>query len=257
MTVRALIVDDEAPARRKLRSQLAAEADVEIVGEAANGPDAVNAIRSLRPDLVFLDVQMPGMTGFEVIAEVGAETMPAVVFVTAFDEFALEAFDVQAVDYLLKPYHPDRFKRALERAVERVRRNENGAARLEKLLESILPRPTTYAERLLLREGERIVFVSVADIVRVSADGNYVKVFTSSGAHHIRDTMAGIEARLDPGRFARIHRSDIVNVDFVKEIQPFFHGDSMVILKTGEQLRVSRRYQDRLLRLQGGEPSNT
>jgi two-component system LytT family response regulator len=256
MKLRALIVDDEAPARRKLRSQLAGEGDVEIVGEAASGPEAVDAIRSLRPDLVFLDVQMPGMTGFDVIAAVGAEAMPAVVFVTAFDDFALEAFDVQAVDYLLKPYHPDRFKKALGRAVERVRRNENGASRLEKLLASVLPRPAAYSERLLLREGERIVFVSVAEIVRISADGNYVKVFTSSGAHHIRDTMAGIEARLDPGRFARIHRSDIVNVDFVKEIQPFFHGDSIAILKTGEQLRVSRRYHDRLLRLQGGSPGS-
>ena len=249
MTLRVLIVDDEAPARRKLRSQLAAEADVEVVGEAASGPEAVSAIRDLRPELVFLDVQMPGMTGFDVVAAVGAEAMPAVVFVTAFDEFAIEAFDVQAVDYLLKPYHPDRFQKALARARARVCRDEGAALQLQKLLAGIQPRTTSYPERLLLREGERMFFVSVAEIVRLSADGNYVKVHTTTGTHQIRETMAGIESRLDPGCFARIHRSDIVNVDFVKEIQPFFHGDSILILKSGEQLRVSRRYQDRLLRL--------
>jgi two-component system LytT family response regulator len=247
-----MIVDDEAPARRKVRAHLESEAGFEIVGEAATGPEAADAIRRLRPDLVFLDVQMPGMTGFELIEAVGVEEMPAVVFVTAYDEFALEAFDVQAVDYLLKPYHPDRFRKALARARERIERRESGAQRLEKLLQRVLPGPARYVQRLLLREGERMFFVNVRDIVRVSADGNYVKVHTTSGTHQVRDTLAGVEARLDPERFARIHRSEIVNVDFVREIQPFFHGDSIVILRNGQELRLSRRYQDRLLRLQGG-----
>lgn len=249
MSVRVLIVDDEAPARRKVRSHLAGTPGVEVVGEAASGPEAVEAIRSLRPDLVFLDVQMPGMTGFEVIAAVGPEAMPAVVFVTAFDEFALDAFEVQAVDYLMKPFHAERFRQALARALERIARREPAPASLARLLEGLLRKAPREAQRLLARDGERLFFIPLREIVRVSADGNYVKVHTAKGQrHHLRETLASLEARLDPERFARIHRSEIVNVDFVAEIQPFFHGDYTVVLKNGEEVRLSRRYQDRLLR---------
>jgi two-component system LytT family response regulator len=244
-----LIVDDEAPARRKLRAHLAGAAGVEVVGEAASGPEAVDAIRSLRPDLVFLDVQMPGMTGFEVIEAVGLEAMPAVVFVTAYDEFALDAFEVQAVDYLMKPFHADRFRQALARALDRIAQREPAQASLARLLEGLLHKPAHQAQRLLVRDGERMLFVPLREIVRLTADGNYVEVHTARGQHHLlRETLASLEARLDPQRFARIHRSEIVNVDFVAEIQPFFHGDYTVVLKNGEQVRLSRRYQDRLLR---------
>jgi two-component system, LytTR family, response regulator len=247
MSLRVLIVDDELPARRKLRAHLSPQPDVEVLGEAGSGPEAVDAIRRLHPDLVFLDVQMPGMTGFEVIEEVGVAEMPAVVFVTAYDEFAIEAFDVQAVDYLLKPFHVDRFKQALARAAEKVRTRTRGDDVLNRLL-AAFPERGGPVRRLLVREGERLFFVPVAAVVRLSADGNYVQVRTLNGRHQIRETLASLETRLDPERFARVHRSEIVNMDFVAEIQPLFHGDYCVILKNGEQVRLSRRYQDRLLR---------
>jgi two-component system LytT family response regulator len=249
MSARVLIVDDEAPARRKVRAHLGDAAGVDVVGEAASGPEAVEAIRTLRPDLVFLDVQMPGMSGFEVIEAVGAEAMPAVVFVTAYDEFAVEAFEVQAVDYLMKPFHADRFRRALARAMDRLARREEPRASLAPLLEALLKKRPRDAQRLLVRDGDRILFVPLREVVRLSAEGNYVQVHTARGQRHLlRETLARLEARLDPERFARIHRSEIVNVDFVAEVQPAFHGDYTVRLKTGDEVRLSRRYQDRLLR---------
>ena len=247
MSIRALVVDDEAPARRRIRSHLAGRPDVEIVGEAANGLEAVDAIRSLHPDLVFLDVQMPGMTGFEVIEAVGADAMPAVVFVTAYDEFALDAFDVQAVDYLLKPFRQDRFERAWQRALERIERRSGNREELARLLERVRP-ASAFLQRMVVREADRLFFVPVAQIVRLSAEGNYVRIHTTAGAHTIRETLARLETRLDPNGFARIHRSEIVNIDFVKQIRPWFHGDYVVVMKNGEERRLSRRYQDRLLR---------
>jgi two-component system LytT family response regulator len=220
-----------------------------VVGEAASGPEAVEAIRSLKPDLVFLDVQMPGMTGLEVIEAVGTEQMPAVVFVTAYDEFAVEAFEVQAVDYLLKPFDAARFQKALAHATERVRQRAGGAAEsLEPLLARLLGEQRRFLERLLVRDGERMFFVRVAEILRLTAEGNYVRVHTAAGRHLVRETLAGLEARLDPERFARVHRSEIVNVEAIKEIRPLFHGDHSVLLKNGDEVRLSRRFQDRLLR---------
>jgi two-component system, LytTR family, response regulator len=249
MTARVLIADDEAPARRKVRAHLSLAPEVEVVGEAASGPEAVEMIGSLRPDLVFLDVQMPGLTGFEVIEAVGVEAMPAVVFVTAYDEFAVEAFEVQAVDYLLKPFHADRFRQALARALGRLAARGPAAESLSKVLDRLAAGRTAAAERLLVREGERILFVPLREIVRLSAEGNYVRVRTAAGREHqVRDTLARLETRLDPERFARVHRSEIVNVDFVAEVQPFFHGDYTVRLRNGDEVRLSRRYQDRLLR---------
>lgn len=247
MSLRALIVDDEAPARRKVRSHLSGTADVEIVSEAANGLEAVDAIQRLRPDLVFLDVQMPGMNGFEVIAAVGVDAMPAVVFVTAFDEYALDAFDVEAVDYLLKPIREDRFQRALKRAVERVGAGDDERDRLARLLDRIRP-VAPYLQRLVVRDGERLFFVPTDRIVRIAAGGNYVKIHTAEGAHVIRETISRLEGRLNPEQFARIHRAEIVRIDCVKEIQPWFHGDHIVILKNGEERKLSRRYKAHLLR---------
>jgi two-component system, LytTR family, response regulator len=246
MNLRVLIVDDEAPARRKLRSHLSGNADVVIVGEASNGLEAVEAIQRLQPDLVFLDIQMSGMNGFEVIAAVGIDVMPAIVFVTAFDEYALKAFDVEAVDYLLKPIRDDSCERALNRAAERINKRERDPDRLARLLDRVHP-AALYLLRFVVRDGERLFFVPTDRILRISADGNYVRLHTADGSHMIRETISRLEFRLNPEQFVRIHRSEIINIDWVKEIQPLFHGDYVVILKDGEECHLSRRYKSRLL----------
>ncbi len=247
MSARVLIVDDEAPARRRLRAQLAKEAGVLVVGEAGSGPEAVEAIRAQRPDLVFLDVQMPGMNGFEVLEKVGADAAPVVVFVTAYDEFALDAFEVAAVDYLLKPFTEERLRTALTRALAATERREAGRDSLARLLEDRLGGGRRPLERLLVREGERMFFVPAGAIVRLSAEGNYVRIHTTDGSHELRETLARLESRLAAERFVRVHRSEIINLDFVGEIQKLFHGDLIAILKNGDAVRVSRRYAARLL----------
>ena len=235
MTTRVVIADDEAPARRIVRSYLGGRENVEVVAEAENGLEVVDAIRSLQPHLVVLDVQMPGLTGFEAIEAIGVDAMPAVVFATAYDEFALRAFDVNAVDYLLKPFSRERFDRAFNRALER-------RESLAPLISSLPP-----FERIVVRQGERLFFVATREIFHLSAEGNYVRVHTAGAAHLIRGTLADLEARLDPKRFARIHRSGIVNIDAIHELRTHFHGDYIVVLKNGETLKLSRRYQERLL----------
>ena len=210
-------------------------------------PEAVEAIRAQRPDLVFLDVQMPGMNGFEVLETVGAEAMPAVVFVTAYDEFALDAFEVAAVDYLLKPFTEERLRKALARALAATARREAGRESLAGCSASGSAAGAAPLERLLVREGERMFFVPAAEIVRLSAEGNYVRIHTPSGSHELRETLARLESRLDGRRFVRVHRSEIVNLDFVGEIQRHFHGDLIAVLKNGDAVRVSRRYAARLL----------
>lgn len=244
--LRVLLVDDEPLVRRGLRAFLAGERDVEIVGEARNGAEAVTAIEALAPALVFLDVQMPGLDGFGVVAEVGADRMPAVVFVTAFDEYALRAFEVHAVDYLLKPFDEPRFRTALARARERIaaRRTPTAAdPRLEALLAELRPR-AEYAERLLVKGHERVLVVNVEDVDYVEAADNYVRLHTRSGRHLMRETIKAMEARLDPRRFARIHRSAIVNLARVRELQPLFNGEMAVVLKDGTTLTMSRGYRD-------------
>ena len=235
MTTRVVIADDEAPARRIVRSYLGGRENVEVVAEAENGLEVVDAVRSMEPHLVVLDVQMPGMTGFEAIEAIGIDAMPAVVFATAYDEFALRAFDVHAVDYLLKPFSRERFDRAFDRALER---RDN----LAPLITSL-----PHLERIVVRQGERLFFVATREVFHLSAEGNYVRVHTVDAAHLIRGTLADLEARLDPKRFARIHRSGIVNIDAIRELRAQFHGDYLVVLKNGETLRLSRRFQERLL----------
>ena len=247
MSARVLIVDDESPARRRLRAQLAKEEDVLIAGEAGSGPEAVLAIRALRPDLVFLDVQMPGMNGFEVIEAIGVDAMPAVVFVTAYDEFALDAFEVAAADYLLKPFTDERLRKAVARGLDAQAWREAGRASLARLVGEGLGSGARSLERLLVREGGRMFFVPVTEIVRLSAEGNYVRIHTVSRSHELRETLARLEQRLDGRRFVRVHRSEIVNLDFVGEIQRHFHGDLIAVLKNGDAVRVSRRYAARLL----------
>jgi len=246
MSLRVLIADDEVPARRKVRSYLAGKSEVTIVGEAANGLEAVDSIQRLQPDLVFLDIQMPGMNGFEVIDAVGVETMPAIVLITAFDKYALDAFDVEAIDYLLKPVREDRFKRALKRAMDQIGSQDRDRNRLSRLLDHVQP-PSPYLQRLVVRDSERLFFVPTSQITRISAEGNYVRVHTADTTHLIRETISRLETRLNPEQFVRVHRSEIINIDSIKEIRTWFHGDCIVVLNNGEECPLSRRYKSRLL----------
>jgi two-component system, LytTR family, response regulator len=240
--IRTLIVDDEQPARRKILAHLADYPEIEVAGEAGNGLEAVEAIRGIEPDLVFLDIQMPGMDGFEVLASVGTDAMPVTVFVTAYDEFALRAFEVEAVDYLLKPFDEERFSRALERAVRRVRSRAGDRQPMSQLLEKVRP-GSAWLQRIVVRDEGKLFFVAVTDVLRFSAEQNYVRLHTRTGPFLIRETLNRLEARLDPERFARVHRSEIVNIDQISELQPWSHGDYRIVLKDATRLRLSRRYQ--------------
>lgn len=250
MTLRVVVVDDERPAREKLCRFLKAATDTEVVAEAATGVDAVAAIRDWSPDLVFLDVQMPGLNGFEVVEAIGTDEMPAVVFVTAFDQYALAAFDVEAADYLLKPFDESRFGKALDRARRRLA-HDAGTAGSAGHLDRVLTRlgaAQGYVQRLVATERDRVKLVAVREVYRFSAEGNYARVHTLAGNYLVRRSLVQLDERLDPGRFARIHRSDIVAIDAIKELAPLSHGDYDVVLKNGEHLRLSRRYQHRLLK---------
>jgi two-component system LytT family response regulator len=244
---RVLIADDEPLARERLRMLLAAEEGVDVAGECASGPDAVAAIQKLKPDLVFLDVQMPGATGFDVIASVGPERMPPVVFVTAYDRYALRAFDVHALDYLLKPFDRERFRQALDRARQHLERRDAGELerRLLELVED-LRSPPQRPERFVIKSGGRVFFVRAEEIDWVEAAGNYVKLHVGSEAHLLRETMNAVEAQLDPDVFFRIHRSHIVNIERVKELQPWFNGEYVVFLRNGARLTLSRGYREKL-----------
>jgi len=252
--IRVLVVDDEPLARERVRALLAPEPDVELIGECSDGASAVEAIRRQSPDLVFLDVQMPELDGFGVLGEVGRDKMPAVIFVTAHDQFALKAFDVHAVDYLLKPFDKERFKTALGRALDQIQRRQTGdlSQRLSALLADVRPetRPK-HLERLAIKSSGRVVFVKVDDIDWIEAADNYVSLHVGAEEHLHRETMASIEGQLPLTKFMRISRSTIVNVDRIKELQPLFHGEYAVILRNGTRLTLSRSYRDKLDQLMG------
>jgi len=237
--LRALVVDDEPLARERITSLLARHDDVELVAECANGRKAVSIIRKEKPDLVFLDVQMPEVDGFEVVEAVGPQEMPAVIFVTAYDKYALRAFDVHALDYLLKPFDRERFDEALGRARDhlRMRSTDDLARRLVNLIAA------RHSDRLVIRSGGRITFLRVEEIDYIEAAGNYLRIHTGKDEHLLRQTMNEIELRLPPGQFVRIHRSSIVNVDRIKKVEPIFHGDLRLTLHTGAQLTLSRSYR--------------
>ena len=245
--IRAMVVDDEAMARERVVSLLRQEQDIELIGECSDGQQAVNAINSQQPDLVFLDVQMPAVDGFRVIEQVGPEKMPAVVFVTAYDEYAVRAFEVHALDYLLKPFGRERFQQTLQHARSHVERRRAGdlGKRLMALVQDIKPEPQKL-DRLVVKSGGRVFFLRTEDIVWIEAAGNYVRLHLGEDSHLFRETMNGIEARLDPQRFVRIHRSRIVNSDRIKELQPWFNGEYVVILQNGTRLTLSRGYREKL-----------
>jgi two-component system LytT family response regulator len=245
--IRALVVDDEPPARRKLRELLGREADFEVVGEAGDGVEAVAAIRAAAPDVVFLDIQMPRLDGFGVIAEVGVEAMPLVVFVTAYDEHAVRAFEVQALDYLLKPFAPSRFQRLLTRLRERIEQQPGDLAeRIERLLAAV--RPASGAggalRQILVERGEgRQALLAVGEIDLIRAEGNYLRFFAGGGEYRRRGTLRDLEERLDPAQFVRLNRSELVRLEAIRELQPWFHGDARVLLRDGTVLTWSRRYK--------------
>jgi two-component system, LytTR family, response regulator len=246
--LRVLVIDDEELARQRLRRLLDAEEGVQVVGEVGDGRAAVEAIRRLAPDLVFLDVQMPEIDGFAVLERLRPEPLPAVVFVTAYDDYALRAFEVHAVDYLRKPFDAARFHEAFSRARQRLAGAdaEERARKLETLLAQVDSHRPRSRDRIMVRADGRLYFVRVDDIDWVEAAGNYVKLHVGRDTHLLRETMTGMEKLLDPSRFLRIHRSAIVNLDRVREMQPWFSGEYTVILRDGTQLRLSRVYRDRL-----------
>jgi two-component system LytT family response regulator len=245
--IRALIVDDEPLGRERIRTLLADDLDIEVVGESADGRKAVSSIAKLKPDLLFLDVQMPEMDGFEVLESIACAEMPVVIFVTAYDKYAVKAFQVHALDYLLKSFDRDRFAEAVRRAKTEIAKGREHRLdeRLTSLLEDLQerrPRP----ERLVVRAGGRILFLRVEEIDWIEAADNYVSLHVGRDSHLLRGTMASIEERLDPRKFLRIHRSTIVNLDRVAELSPLFHGDYEVRLRDGAKLTLSRGYREKL-----------
>lgn len=246
--IRTLIVDDEPLARERVRSLMDGQQGFAVVGEASDGDAAVKAILNMQPDLVFLDVQMPKLTGFDVINEVGPDRMPAVVFVTAYDQHAIRAFEVNAVDYLLKPFDRERFEGAVDRAKKHLDAQEGGALKtqLMQLVRDLQPAVSPKQERLVVKSGGRLFFLRTDEIDWIEAAGNYVKLHVGKDAHLLRETMNAIEARLDSKTFFRIHRSRMVNMERVKELHPWFNGDYAVILRDGTKLMLSRGYREKL-----------
>jgi two-component system LytT family response regulator len=242
-----MVVDDEPMARERIVGLLQQEQDIELVGECADGQQAVSAIQAQHPDLVFLDVQMPACDGFGVIQQVGPDQMPAVVFVTAYDEYALRAFEVHAIDYLLKPFGRDRFQQTLQHAREHLDRRRAGdlGRRLLALVQDLKPEPQML-DRLVVKSGGRVFFLRTDDIDWIEAAGNYVRLHLGDDAHLFRETMNNMEGRLDTRRFVRIHRSRIVNTDRIKELQPWFNGEYVVVLQNGTRLTLSRGYREKL-----------
>jgi two-component system LytT family response regulator len=249
--LRVVIVDDEQIAREGVRVQLKKESDAEVVAECANGLEAVTAIQELRPDLVFLDVQMPGMDGFEVLQAIGAKTPPAVIFVTAYDKYALKAFDVNAIDYLLKPYDEERFQKAFRRARAEILQAKAGSLdqKLHSLLETI--RPEKYLERLVVKAAGRIFFLQVTELDWIEAADNYVSLHVGNESHLVRETLTALESKLDPDEFVRIRHSTIVNIRRIKELHPLFRGEYEIRLQSGARLTSSRRYRNKISSLLG------
>lgn len=256
-SLRVLVVDDEPLARERLRSLLAADPEVEFVGERADGRAAVEAVRELAPDLVFLDVQMPLLDGFGVVSSIGADAMPLVIFVTAYDEYAIRAFEVHALDYLLKPFDRPRFEQALERAKEQLVVGEHGgalAAQLRALLaEARFSRDgRNEADRLVVRSRGRITFVLVRELDWIEAAGNYARLHVGEETHLMRETMAGLADRLPDAEFVRVSRSAIIRVDRIRELKRLSHGEYAIVLGDGTQVKSSRGYADRLEQLLEG-----
>jgi two-component system, LytTR family, response regulator len=254
--IRALIVDDEPFARERVRRLLTSDADIELVGECADGFAAVQMIEERAPDLLFLDIQMPGKTGFDVLEEIDAEQTPVVVFLTAYDQYAVRAFDACALDYLLKPFDEERFERALTRAKTQIRRDATLEDSDDDTAAPLAPREANGAngapnraaplERFVVKAAGRIFFLKADEVDWIEAYGNYVRLHVGKSAYLLREPISAMEARVDAARFLRIHRSALVNVERIREMQPMFHGQYTVVLNDGTQLTLSRRYRAKL-----------
>lgn len=251
MKLRVLIVDDEALARARVKKMLTTEADVEVIGECADGPEAIAFIQKHRPDLAFLDVQMPEVSGFDVLRAVSPELWPVVIFVTAHDQHALEAFEVHALDYLLKPFKEARFHDALQRARKYLatKSGEMLNQNLQTLL-TTLPPENNYPSRLSVKSGERTSFVKVDEVDYIEAAANYVILHVGAQNHILRETLTNLETRLSPKQFLRVNRSAIVNLDRIKEVKPALRGEYVVVLKNNKELSLTRGVREIQQRLE-------
>jgi two-component system, LytTR family, response regulator len=248
--LRALIVDDEPLARERLRTFLARETDVQVSGECSNGEEALNVIRRDKPDVVFLDVQMPGLNGLQVLERLGPDAPPAVVFVTAYDQFAVKAFEFHAVDYLLKPFDRERFKTAMDRVLARVKAHkpDDLQSKLSAMLAD-LKAGAKQPERIPIKNNGKVTFVAINDIDWIASADNYVELHVGAHSHLLRETMNSIAGRLPQEQFIRVSRTSIVNVHRVQELSPMFHGEYAIALKTGARVTLSRSYRHQLDRL--------
>lgn len=250
MSIKTIIVDDVELARERIRILLDDD-EIEIVGEATNGREAIKAIKDLQPDLVFLDIQMPKIGGFEVIETIGVEEMPTVIFVTAYDEFALRAFEINAVDYLMKPFGEHRLKKAVEKAKRLIKSknpdSENIKQKLVNLLEEIRAEQK-FLKRIPVKSARGTTLLPTEEIDWIGAAGHYLELHAGREIHLIREKISLIEEKLDPEIFIRIHRSTIVNVEQIKSLHPLFNGDQLIILKNGQELNLSRTYYDNLVK---------
>ena len=251
--IRAVIAEDEPLQRKLLRTMLAEEPDIRVVAEAADGAATVQAIRDHRPELIFLDVQMPELDAFQIVSAVGLDRMPVTIFVTAFDQYALRAFEVHALDYLLKPFDGDRLSHAVRRAVAQVRQaaTDGAGERLTSILREIGERRAAPA-RLALRADGRVLFVDTAAIDFIEAAGKLVRVHAGRERHEVRDTLKALATQLDPGQFVQVHRSTIVNVSRIREIQSWFQGDYVLILRDGTRITTGRAYRPNVQQLMRG-----
>jgi two-component system LytT family response regulator len=245
MSIRTLIVDDEPWARTRIASLLAAEPDFSLLEPCTGGAEAIRAIVSHSPQVVFLDVRMPDIDGFEVVEAIGVDAMPLVVFATAFEDYALEAFDAGALDYLLKPFDEERFRRALERVRREVRAPRDTTALAGVM--GALRRERGYAERLVVHTSGRVVFLKVEDIDWLEASGNYVTIHAGREKFLMRDTLRALGERLDPAKFVRLHRSSVVNLDRLRELLPWSRGEQVAVLRDGTQLTIGRAFRERLM----------
>ena len=248
MKTRILIVDDEPYARERIRDLLGSDPQCEIIGESGNGPETITFIEKQKPDLVFLDVQMPELNGFEVLENLNKDFLPQIIFVTAYDKYAIKAFEFHAIDYLLKPYTKSRFQKALQRAKEQIKLKKKGEINSHYLKELLydIKSEQKYVERLIIKSEGRIFFLKTDEIQWIESAHNYVILHSGKEKHFYRETMTGIEKKLQPEKFMRIHRSTIVNINFIKEIQPWFSHEQIIILKDGTKLTMSRTYKEKL-----------
>lgn len=250
MAIRVLIADDKLAAREKIKRMLRQETGIEVIGECAGGLETVSFIEKHKPDLVFLEIQMPDLNGFEILRKIEPGTLPFVIFVSESESFAVKAFEVSALDYLLVPFNKERLQTAVQKARQQIENRRNGS--LDKLLRAFLdkfPDGKNYPDKIMLKTAKGISFINTNEVDWVEAAGNYVKLHVKESGHLLRETMNNIESKLNPDKFLRIHRSSLVNIDRIKELQPLFNGDYIVILQNDTELNLSRNYHDRLQRL--------